>query len=183
MVNHRRHPDPPFTPPTDAENELGYWFFCDGCQRTWSQRYIDQRTRRCLPCARAWRRDDMMSRRRGLGGVPLNAQPQPHMFMSKTLKREINLNSEEGRRLIEKNHGVRAEVDEYISAIVAKNSTPRPPLHGVVPLLPRQAQRAKAERTVVAADDEVAPVSPNAVRSVDKIVDGVMDTIDGEVVD
>ena len=165
------------------ENDLGYWFRCDGCQRTWSQRFVDQRTKRCLPCARAWRRDDMMSRRRGLGGVPLTKEPEPHPMSSRTTRSEIDLNSEEARRLIQKSPAFRAEVDEYIASLVAKNVKPRPPLHGVVPLLSAPKTRVTAKRVEISTDDAPRNVSPNASRVVDKVVDGIMDTIDGEIVD
>jgi hypothetical protein len=181
MAN-RRLPDPPYTPPNDVENDLGYWFVCDGCDRVWSQRYIDRRTQRCLPCARAWRRDDMANRRKHGVGVPLVKNPPAHPFESRVLRREVNLNSAEARKLIETNAQFRAEIDAYVGKMLAKNSAPKPPLHGVLPLLQRPKTRAKAERVDVDDDEpEAAPVG--GVAAVNKAVNAAMNVVEGEVVD
>jgi hypothetical protein len=181
MTNHRRLPDPPYTPPNAAENDLGYWFVCAGCDRVWSQRYIDQRTKRCLSCARIWRRDDMANRRRGGQGVPLVKNPPEHPFESRVLRREVNLNSPEAQKLIGSNELFRAEVDAYVGKLIAKNGTPKPSLHGVAPLLARPRTRVKAERVEV-EEERPEPVSREGVKMVDGHVDGVMNVIEGEIV-
>lgn len=178
----RRLPDPPYTPPSDVELELGYWGTCSGCGRRWSQKLIDPRTRQCLPCAREWRRDDMASRRRGAGGVPLTQNPVPHPFRSKVLGREVDLNSEEARAAIVANAAFRDEVDGYIEDIVANNGAPRPPLRGVMTLLPRTKPRAKVERAEVVPNSP-APVDEEAEAEVDALVRSVASTIDGEIVE
>lgn len=180
MARYNRKPDPPYTPPTEAEIELGYVFTCGGCGRDWPTRLRDGRTKQCLPCSRAWRRDDMMSRRRGLGGVPLTRNPQSHMMRSKHLKREVNLNSSEAKDLISSDPLFREEVSAYVERLVAQNSE-KTPLHGVLPLL-SNGRRKPQKATRIELDDEPGP-SPAAERAAQKAVDQAMDVIDGEVVD
>lgn len=183
MAGRRRLPDPSHTPPTKEEERLGYGFKCDGCGLLWAKRYQDERTHRCIPCARAWRRDDMMSRRKGLGGVPLEKSPPPHPFKSRLLKKEIDLNSAEARRLIGSNAGFRDEVDAYIEKLVADNARPTPPLHGVLPLLSRGGRPKTKPNVVVPEDEPIRGPSREAELVVDKIVRGIENVIDGEVVD
>lgn len=181
-MSNARQIDPPHTPPTPIETELGYAFTCAHCDRQWAARFLDARTRRCVPCAREWRRDDMASRRRGLGGVPLTKNPAPHPFESAVLKKEINLNSAEARETIASNARFRAEVIGYIDRMIASNSTPKPPLRGIVPLLPRTKSHEAAEHVDIpspaptAEDAQAADIIANTVRE-------RMEEIEGEVVE
>jgi hypothetical protein len=121
----------------------------------------------------------MASRRRGLGGVPLTKNPTPHQFESTVLRRSVDLNSEEARRHLVANRGFATEVGAYIDKIVAKNSTPVPPLRGVVPLLSKGKLREVAERV----DIPVEPATPDHQEAADLIahtVDDRMSTIDAD---
>jgi hypothetical protein len=171
MANHRRLPDPTYTPPNEHETSLGYWFVCPGCDRRWAQRYQDRRTLHCLPCAREWRRDDMMSRRKGLGGVELTKNPPSHPFESAVLGREVNLNSPDAHHLIQTNPRFAAEVDAYINKLVAKNTGGRSPLRGVLPILPRRAA-APAYNAVVVDDEPKEAIDVEAQEVVDRAMRG-----------
>jgi hypothetical protein len=182
MANYRHLPDPPFTPPTDVELEHGYFLDCPGCGRQWAQRFVDRHLNRCIPCARAWRREDTASRRKGLGGVPLTTKPAEHQFESRTLRTTVDLNSPATHKLIETNERFRDEVTAYIAKLVAQNAKPKTPLHGVLPLLARSKPRAKAERVEIVENESVAPPPDGAEEAVDSVVGKVMNTVDAEVV-
>lgn len=182
MANHRHLPDPPFTPPTDVEMEHGYYLDCPGCGRQWSQRFVDRHLNRCIPCARAWRRDDTASRRKGLGGVPLAVTPPQHPFESRTLHSSVDLNDPATHKLLQTNERLRDEVTAYVGKLVAQNAKPKTPLYGVLPLLSASRARAKAERVELDSDD-VTPMPAGAVDAVDAAVGAVMNTVDAEIVD
>jgi hypothetical protein len=182
MANHRHLPDPPYTPPTDVEMEHGYYLDCPGCGRQWSQRFVDRHLNRCLPCARAWRREDQASRRKGLGGVPLTTTPPPHPFESRVLHREVDLNDMATHKLLETNLRFRDEVTAYIEKLVAQNGRPKTPLYGVLSRLSAPKTRLKANRVELDEDEpEQAPLG--AAEAVNAAVDAVMGAIDGEIVD
>lgn len=163
---------------------MGYAFDCPGpCGRPWSKRYIDERTHRCLPCARAWRRDDMMSRRRGLGGVPLTKNPPAHPFESRVLHREVDLNSSEVQALIVSNTELRAEVTRYVMEIVRANGRPKTAFYGLLPLLPASKVRVKPNHVDIPEEPVATTVSDEVQAAVEKHVDVVMNAIDAEVVE
>lgn len=182
MANHRRHPEPDYTPPNEAELELGYFLDCPGCGRQWSKRYIDRFVDRCIACAREWRRNDRMSRRRGLGGVPLVAHPPPHLFQSRALRREIDLNDPEAQKLLASNDQFRAEVSAYVAQIVASNAKPKTPFYGVLPLLSGSRTRGKAQRVEI-EEEPATKVPTDVAHAVTEHVDNVMNAIDGEIVE
>jgi len=183
MANHRRHPEPNYTPPNEVELELGYFLDCPGCERRWSKRYVDRFLDRCIACAREWRRNDRMSRRRGLGGVPLVVHTPPHLFESRALRREVDLNTSEAQKLLAEDAQFRAEVSAYVAKIIASNAKPKTAFYGVLPLLSSSSRhRGKAQRIEI-EEEPPTPASIDTVEAVDKHVDNAMNTIDGEIVD
>lgn len=174
----KRLPDPEYTPPTPMEEQLGYAFACPQCGRTWAKRFYDHRTRCCLPCARAWRRDDMASRRRGLGGVPLGGSPPVHNFESQVLRRTIDLNSDDARRAAESNPEFQVEVDRYVSSTISSNTGRTPIRGGILTMIRQSRPRVPAPvpstliRTPVAT---ITAVPPEVAQEIDELTGSVID--------
>lgn len=157
-MSRRLLPNPRYTPPTDAELELGHYLDCPGCE-------------------------NRASRRRGIGGVPSPTQRvQPHLFTSRILRRTIDLNSSEAHKLLDENAVFRTEVASYIDRIIAENTKPSPPLRGVVARLPATRGRATPERVEI-PEDKPEPIPEPIRRNVDRHFNEVMGAMDAEVVD
>ncbi len=116
--------------------------------------------------------------------MPLTAHPQPHLFDSKVLRREVDLNSKDGHRLLKEDAPFRDEVSKYIGALIAENVKPKTPLRGVLPLLakPKAEDRKKAGWTDLPVEP-VESVSDDLRMAVNKHVDRTMNTVDAEIVD
>lgn len=113
----------------------------------------------------------------------MTTEPIAHAFESHVLRREVDLNDPATQNLIRSNERFRDEVTAYVDKLVAQNARPKAPLHGVLPLLAKQRARRPVERMDL--DDEADQIVPTneAAAAVDAAVDGVMNTIDGEVVE
>jgi len=146
----RPYPQIAHQPPTDEEERLGYYVDCVDCERRWAQRYALPQLHRCLPCARAWRRDYQNAKRHGLPRPSLR-QAEPHPFKSKALGREVDLNDPAILAAAEQHAAFRAELDAYI--VTLKERKGGPPLRGALSLRP-------VKRTQVVSVPADAPDEP-----------------------